>query len=104
LGSFDNPRQRDARTEQVSFWPANVRFRVSVNAAQETININAFWLWLVSDWLVIHGDVVHDVPDIIAQIVFTVHLVEAVAHDVCNLVGESWVVVLHTGVGACQDW
>src|SRR5699024_11855434 len=104
LGCFDDPWQRNTRAKEVGLWSANIGLRVPVDAAYEAIDIDVFWFWLVGDWLVVHGDVVHNVADTVTQIVITVHFMQSVAHNMCNLVGERGIIVLHTGVGASQDW
>ena len=50
--------------------------------------------------LVVHGQVVHDV---VIFIEVAVHLLKTTLDDVPDLVAVCGVVVLHSGVGACQD-
>src|SRR5699024_5155680 len=81
----------------------NVRLGVTVNSAQQAVNVEVFWLILVGNRFVVDRQVIHHIADVIAHVVITVHLIETIAHDMCDLVGEGRVIVLYTGVGARQD-
>ena len=73
--------------------------RVQVDALVQTFNIQVLRLCGLRCGLVVDGEVVHHVLATAGSI----HAVNALADEVCDLVGKSGVVRHHGGVGACEE-
>src|SRR5699024_8470434 len=78
----------DAGGQDISLEIA-ITYRVElVDAAVQTFNVQVLWLSGLVYWLVVHGEVVHDIFAIL-----TVHAVNTTGDQVCNFETESRVIL-----------
>ena len=109
LLGLERPRHSHTRSEQlhagsIGRQALGASLRVEVEALEQALAVQALRLDGLHVRLVVDGDVVDDVAVVVGErLVRAVHPVQAVLHDVRDLVGERRVVVHHTGIRRSQQ-
>ena len=92
---LERPRDADAGGQDLRSRPVALGRRDLVDAAQDALDVHVVRLGRLDHRLVVNGEVVHDVR--VARVALAVHALQAVAHDVPDLVGVRGVVVHDEG-------
>ena len=99
----ERPRHGDAGAQELDLRAVALALGETVDALEQALHVEALGLLDVGDRLVVHREVVDDVADVVPAVVVAVHVLQALAHDVGDLVRVRRVVVLHGRVRGRQD-